>query len=95
MKKKVPDENAAPPRDGRRCSVRTAWPPGAVSPTPSAAAANAAEAHTRRRMEKRHFSPEPGTVGKIIAQEVTDDEIDEDDDVDDCEVRRAVRWIGR
>eukprot|EP00903_Cladosiphon_okamuranus_P011112 g10488.t1 len=65
----VPDENAAPPRDGTRQTTRPAWPPGADSPSSSVAAANAADAHERRRMEKRHFFADPGTIGKLIAQQ--------------------------
>eukprot|EP00752_Nemacystus_decipiens_P009345 g8352.t1 len=73
----VPDENAAPPRDGTRQTTRPAWPPGADSPTSSVAAANAADARERRRMEKRHFFAEPGTVGKLIAQQGS--EVDAED----------------
>ncbi|CAM9761154.1 unnamed protein product, partial [Ectocarpus sp. 12 AP-2014] len=68
----VPDENAAPPADGTRPTTRPAWPPGADSPTPSVAAANAADARGRRRMEKRHFFAEPGTVGRLLAHEDND-----------------------
>lgn len=70
LKKKVPDENAAPPPVGVR-SARPTWPPGAESPTPSDAAAAAADAHERRRMEKRHFQIQPTStvLGKVIAHE--------------------------
>ncbi|CAM9902622.1 unnamed protein product, partial [Hapterophycus canaliculatus] len=70
----VPDENAAPPRNGARATTRPAWPPGADSPTSSVAAANVADARERRRMEKRHFFAEPGTLGKLLAQQDSEED---------------------
>lgn len=63
-------------------SNRPAWPPGAESPTSSVAAADAAEARGRRRMEKRHFQTRSSSLGKLLAHDV--------DDGGDDEVRRVL-----